>query len=364
MKTKHRIFLFPAAIILFLLLVTGLASCEFGSIALGIPGTTLPADTVFKPLDEPDVSERLPNEEEPPETAATTAPAVTEATAPPQATVYYHPLSALPVGRAVSEKRPIALSLDGSDLSSLASPHLLIEGPIESGKTRYVYLTCEEPSAFRRDAILSTRSYFAAIAHDFYAISAYRGTSDDGRESTAFLYDTLDLSRPELADTSLSVALENSGYPQKIAGDIMLPYSFVAPGETVEPAGTYSSYIRIAFFGGSSTAFTYDSLSHSYTLRAGAGDRPALTFTNIFILFFNTGITTTKNGVTLSLDTDAGGTGYYISNGYAIPIEWERNAATSNLRFYTEGGRELTVNRGKTYIAMTDFSQRTSLVLN
>lgn len=364
MKMKHRILLFPAALMLFLLFTAGLTSCEFGSIAIGIPRTTPPANTVFQPLDEPPVSGPQTNDEDSLQTTVTTkaeTPPVTEA---PKAQVFYHPLSALPVGKAVAEKRPIALSLDGSGLSALSAPHFLLEGPVESGKTRYLYLTCDDPSEFRRDEILSTRPYFAALAHDFYAISAYRGTSDDGRESTAFLYDTLDFSRPEIADVSLSVALKNTGFPKKITGGIALPYSFVAPGEMTEPGGTYSSYIRIPFFGGSSTAFTYDSLSHVYTLRAGANDRPAFTFTNVFVLFFNTGITTTKTGVTLSMDTDAGGTGYYISNGYAVPIEWERDTSTSALRFYAEGGRELKINRGKTYIAMTDFSQKTSLILN
>ena len=47
-------------------------------------------------------------------------------------------------------------------------------------------------------------------------------------------------------------------------------------------------------------------------------------------------------------------TGYYISNGAVQKISWEKDGGkeSSRLKFYDENGEELTINCGKSYIAV------------
>lgn len=44
--------------------------------------------------------------------------------------------------------------------------------------------------------------------------------------------------------------------------------------------------------------------------------------------------------------------GYYLTDGYAIPITWSKASATDKTRYYDKAGKEITLNSGKTYIAI------------
>jgi hypothetical protein len=46
------------------------------------------------------------------------------------------------------------------------------------------------------------------------------------------------------------------------------------------------------------------------------------------------------------------GTGYYITNGRRIPIRWMRKESSNEMCYYTKDGEVLTLNPGKTYIAV------------
>ena len=45
--------------------------------------------------------------------------------------------------------------------------------------------------------------------------------------------------------------------------------------------------------------------------------------------------------------------GYYISEGKMQKITWSKADEYSPLKFFDEGGAELQINRGKSYIAFT-----------
>ena len=44
------------------------------------------------------------------------------------------------------------------------------------------------------------------------------------------------------------------------------------------------------------------------------------------------------------------GTGYYISNGYAVPITWEKESRSAQPIYKYQDGTEITVNDGNTFI--------------
>lgn len=49
---------------------------------------------------------------------------------------------------------------------------------------------------------------------------------------------------------------------------------------------------------------------------------------------------------------NASGSGYYITGGMAIPVTWSKASATEPTTFYDSNGDEITLNTGKTYIAL------------
>ena len=50
------------------------------------------------------------------------------------------------------------------------------------------------------------------------------------------------------------------------------------------------------------------------------------------------------------LDNIGNGTGYYITNGYAVPITWEKTSHSSQTLYKYEDGTKISVNNGNTFI--------------
>lgn len=55
------------------------------------------------------------------------------------------------------------------------------------------------------------------------------------------------------------------------------------------------------------------------------------------------------------------GKGYYITNGHAIPITWKKGPDIDPTHFYNANGEEITLNTGKTYIALVSTSRWSEL---
>lgn len=55
--------------------------------------------------------------------------------------------------------------------------------------------------------------------------------------------------------------------------------------------------------------------------------------------------------------------GYYITNGEAIKISWEKSSATSPTIYYDEQGNQITLNTGKTYIGFVPSEDWMELVI-
>ena len=61
----------------------------------------------------------------------------------------------------------------------------------------------------------------------------------------------------------------------------------------------------------------------------------------------------------------SGSDGYYITNGEAVPITWSKDSETSLTIFRNKAtGEEITLNTGKTYIALVPSDAWGELTLN
>ncbi len=367
-KTSTHSPLFPLLFFLSLALfiVAVLASCEPQSLSggwqnAGIVTDDPPSLTTAPPLSTEATTTAPPSVTTAP---ATTAPPVT--TAP---TLYHNPLTGLSCLFEEASKRPLAFCVSSAKPSEIRAADLVIEAATEGKATRLSLIGTEQATAFDTLTIASTRPYLATLSNDFFGISIFRGTSDNAFPATDFLFDTVDLSeKPLYSSEALLSSIHEAGYQTTIAGSIALPYRFADPGKTVTPQTLRSSYISVSFHGEAASTFTYDSVRKAYTMRTGAAlaneGEELPTFKNLLVLFHDATKRVTKDGIELSLDTALGGNGYYMTEGGAVPIFWRRDPVTSSLRITDTDGAELTVNRGKTYIAMTTYEYRDLLIMN
>ena len=370
----HHPLLFFCVLSLFLLLLF-LSSCGLGSLSDAYSETE-GADTVLATVGDTTGTPLPPSSSViTPDTTAT-APTTSAATALPPVTtggapaLYFNPLSGLPCEGKASTARPLAFCIKEAAGSIISTADIVIEAPTEAQSTRLMLLGTSHGYTLPALTISSVRPYIATLANDFFAVSIYRATTDRDRESAEFLYDTVDISGQEKPpdETALREILKEKQIQTEIAGSIALPYRLSAVGEGVVPSEAPSTYVAVSFSETATTTFTYDPLTRCYTMRsckAMTADSTGLpSFANLLILFHDSTERVTKDGSELILDTDSGGNGYYVSAGQMMRIFWQRDAETSSLILTDAEGVPLTVNRGKTYVAMTSFAYRESAILN
>ena len=61
------------------------------------------------------------------------------------------------------------------------------------------------------------------------------------------------------------------------------------------------------------------------------------------------------------LDNIGSGDGYYITNGYAVPIVWEKESRSSQTIYRYSDGTEIDVNDGNTYIQIQPITQELTI---
>ena len=63
-----------------------------------------------------------------------------------------------------------------------------------------------------------------------------------------------------------------------------------------------------------------------------------------------------------NLHTTGSGNGYFITNGYAVPITWKKSSRADKTRYYFADGSEIEVSDGRTYVEVQTTAQ--SLMIN
>ena len=115
---------------------------------------------------------------------------------------------------------------------------------------------------------------------------------------------------------------------------------------------------RLAFNAGTRT---YDYYEYG-SIHADAEDGQVMTFKNVILqnVSFNQ---LDKNGY-LTYNVIGSGSGYYITNGKAIPITWSKGSETGMTHYFNAEGAEISINRGKTYIGILPSDSWENLRLN
>lgn len=292
-------------------------------------------------------------------------------------------------------KRPIAVMINNVEEAlpqyGITEADVIFEMPVEGDLTRLMALYADYTEVPDICAIRSCRYYFPAIAKGFDAFYVHWGMDPTIKGYIAGLginrYDGLGntggLFGRDKDRRSAGYSLEHTGYfagsrfaqVAKERGDRLelldskkgTAFRFCGMTETVTPNGETCNKVNIRF-GGATATLNYNADEKLYYKEINdhahidGKTKEQLAFTNVFVLETSISVRDSAGHKELNWAGSSRATGYYISNGAVQKIRWSKanGDEDSYLKFYDENGKELVINRGKSYIAYT-YKGKTSL---
>lgn len=277
-----------------------------------------------------------------------------------------------------SKTRPYAVMInnlaEARPTAGLQDAYLVYEIVVEGGITRYLALF-KDVDVAKIGSVRSSRHYYLDYAMENDAIYTHFGWSYVAEEQipklginnvngyttegNAFWRDTtLNRAYEHTAFTStakIAEAVKNRGYRTETNKDLLLNYSVDEIDLSSMSDVKSATNVSIVYSNYQTASYKYDATNKVYVRSSGGKvDTDLTTKENI----------TVKNIITyqvedVSYNGDAKlrdlknigtGTGYYITNGYAVPITWEKTSRDAQTIYRYQDGKEITVNDGNTFI--------------
>ena len=278
-----------------------------------------------------------------------------------------------------SKTRPYAVMINNNHAAwpqcGLQDAYLIYEIIAEGGITRMMALY-KDVYPTKIGSVRSARHYFIDYAEENDAIFVHWGGSPqaysrintgindlDGiaLENSVFFRDkTLKRDYEHTGFVDLEKAkqyAENKGYTRDTNKDLLLNYSAeeidLSTNETAQAADSVT--LKYSYY--HTTSYEYDaenkvykrSMSGKANVDLATGEQ----YTAKNIIVYNVRNYTLNDGDNKGrqeLENIGSGNGYYISNGYAVPITWEKTSHSGQTVYKYKNGGEITVNDGNTFI--------------
>ncbi len=284
-----------------------------------------------------------------------------------------------------STTRPFAVMINNINVarpyqSGLQDAYIIYEMIVEGGITRYLALF-KDVDVERIGTVRSARHYYLDYVLENDAYYAHWGWSPQAQSDiktlginnipggTKFFWkdNTLPVATEHTAYTSterLNEAVDYYGYRKNLQGGLLLTYSAdsldLASDETVIPATSididYSTYYR--------NHYDYDAENKVYkrsvngTPHTDYVTKEQYTFKNIIVYQVANSTIAGDEKNRQNFDNIGSGEGYYISEGMAIPITWEKTSRSSKTKYKIKStGEDLIVNDGNTFIQIQPKNQ-------
>ena len=288
-----------------------------------------------------------------------------------------------------SKTRPYAVMINNHKAArptaGLQEAYLVYEIVVEGGITRYLALY-KDVDVAKIGSVRSSRHYYLDYAMENDAIYTHFGWSYVAEaqipklginningyttEGSAFWRDkTLGRATEHTAFTStekMEAAAKKRGYRKETDKGLLLNYSAEEIDLSSYSGAKKAENVSIKYSSYQTASYVYDVANKVYKRSsAGKADTDLTTGNQI----------TVKNIITyqvedVSYNGDAKlrdlknigkGTGYYITNGYAVPITWEKTARDAQTVYKYQDGTEITVNDGNTFIQIQPKNQKLTI---
>lgn len=283
-----------------------------------------------------------------------------------------------------SKSRPYAVMINNINVarplqSGLQDAYIMYEIIVEGGITRYLALFMDQNTE-RIGSIRSARHYFLDYALENDAIYVHHGQSPQAaadfsnlsvdrivvdNNKTGWRDKGLNVSSEHTLFTSISKLNKGLGNKRQTRNkNLLLNYSVdeidMANVSNAKPA----TNVSIKYSSAQTTSYTYDA-NNKYYLRSVNGKahtdyvtKNQYHFKNIIVYQVgNYTINDGENKGRQNLENIGSGKGYYISNGYSIPINWSKASRSAQTKYTLENGEELKVNDGNTFIQIQPAGQ-------
>ena len=277
-----------------------------------------------------------------------------------------------------SNSRPYAVRINNISTvwgyqCGLQDAYIVYEIIVEGGYTRLMALF-KDKDLDRIGSVRSSRHYFLDYALENDAIYVHFGWSPQA-ESDMRSLGVNNINFLSYAgykrDTSLGLATEHTAFTT--TSDIMKGADYYGYRKTTEekPLLDYvvksqdlssiegavsASNVKIDYSPSRSTSFEYDienkvyNRSQNGTVHKDYVTGLQYTAKNIITYQVDNYTISGDNKGRQTLDNIGSGTGWYISEGYAVPITWEKSSRSSKTIYKYLDGTEIKVNDGNTYI--------------
>ena len=292
-------------------------------------------------------------------------------------------------------KRPVAVMVNNVQKAmpqyGVSQADLIFEIPVEGDATRFMALYGDYTKVPQICPIRSCRYYFPALSQEFDAFYVNWGIDD----TIADYLQALDLDQIEgITNTGglfgrdqeklgQGYAVEHTGFfdgtrlvsyieSKGLRTDLKeekkgAAFLFNGMDEQLKPEGSDCTQVDVQF-GAQSSTFTYDAEKNVYlkqingTPQTDAKTGEQLAFTNVLVLETEISVRDEVGHKQIDWDGGANAKGYYISNGGVQEIRWSKdeNNEESYLRFFDLSGKEIKINRGKSYIAL-NYANKTTM---
>jgi hypothetical protein len=259
--------------------------------------------------------------------------------------------------------------------SGLQDAIIMYEIIVEGGLTRYMAVF-QDQTTERIGSIRSARHYFLDYALENDAIYVHHGYSPQALSD----FSKLDVDHISVNETSTGwrdKSLTKQGYAyehtlftsiEKLNNgtssmrkernkSLLLSYSIDPIDLSKKENAKVANNISITYSTSVTSSYVYDA-TNNYYLRSvnGKEHKDYVTgnqyhFKNIITYQVqNYTLSDSENKGRKGLDNIGSGTGYFITNGYSVPITWEKKSRSTQTIYKYENGDKLIVNDGNTFI--------------
>lgn len=290
-----------------------------------------------------------------------------------------------------SKTRPVAVMINNIGVArkyhtGLQDAYMVYELIVEGGLTRLMAVY-KDATVAKIGSIRSSRHYYLDYALESDAIYVHWGYSEYAQRDIAslrvnnvngLLYGntyfwkdkSLGISTEHTAFTSMELinkGITKLGYRTTTDEKPLLSYSVDELDISNIEGAIPATAVAIKYSSSMETEYAYDAENQNYlrsvngTAHVDYESKQQYTAKNIITYQVkNTMISGDPKG-RQDLATVGSGEGYFISDGYAVPIKWSKSSRTAKTQYTLLNGEELIVNDGNTYIQIQPVGQALSI---
>lgn len=313
------------------------------------------------------------------EEITTTVPVANTETTTAPAPKDINPLTGEPgLAESAQGKRPVAVVVENTPAArpqwGLCSPDIVVEGLVEGGITRMLWLYSDISLLEKAGPTRSARNNYIEVAEGFDAVYVHLGGSKHAyklmdNDPSIDHIDGLKSDGYFSRDRSRNVAIEHTAYTtgewilkaisdknirSEIKPEYENPFKFSSEKRSLsQPCTTvtakFSSNYKHTFEYNANDGLYYNKMNSSPMLDDNGKQ---MCVSNVIIIYCNVTYYDTKYAE-WNLTK---GTGVYISNGTYENITWKKGSTHDMLKLYSADGSELELNTGKSWIGFVPAS--------